>query len=115
MLLLSWAEENLQSILAEHLAGADNVQADWLSRRRRLMKTEWQLNPQVFQEITVQFGVLKVDLFTSADNNQVPRGRQQGEEAIDALQSPKPQGLLYAFPPFPLIQRVLSRVREQKA
>lgn len=39
-LLFDWVEVNLHSILAEHLAGLDNVQADWLSRCR-LRKTEW--------------------------------------------------------------------------
>lgn len=67
--LLIWTEENFQSIVAEHLAGLDNAQADWLSRRQ-LKETEWQLNPQVFREIVSRFRLPEVDLFTSHPNVQ---------------------------------------------
>lgn len=114
-LLFAWAEKHLLSIAAEHLADLNNTQADWLSRRR-LQETERQLNPQVFLEIQQCFRVPVVDLFASASNTQVPRffarRQQEGMEAVDALQSPWPPGLLYAFPPVLLLQRVLVRIRE---
>lgn len=113
-LLFAWAEDNLLSITAEHLAGLENEEADWLSRQR-LTESEWQLNPAVFQEIVTRFGPPVVDLFASSANTQLrrfySRGRQEGAEAVDALQSPWPPGLLYAFPPVALIQRVINRVR----
>lgn len=92
-LLLDWVEINLQSIIAEHLAVLDNMQADWLSLCR-LREMEWQLNPLVFREIQRQFGVPEVDLFTAANNAQLPRffsrGQQEGAEAVDTLQNAWP-------------------------
>lgn len=55
----------------------------------------------------------------SPTNYQVPRYftryYHQGAEATDALMSPWPQGLLYVFPPIPLIPKVLRKVRLLKA
>lgn len=94
----------------------ENSQADALSCHQ-LDHAEWSLPAHLFLEITSHFGHPLVDLFASATNHQVPRSfsRDPGAEAIDALRSPWPSGLLYAFPPFPLISRVLKKLLEEKA
>lgn len=54
-LLCRWAEHNVSSIRAEHIAGVDNVRADWLSRAS-LDHAEWCLHPALFEEIVCRFG-----------------------------------------------------------
>ncbi|XP_013926580.1 PREDICTED: cyclin-dependent kinase 12-like [Thamnophis sirtalis] len=71
-LRLSWAEEHLLSIRAEHIAGTDNVTADWLSRSQ-VDHAEWELHPTHFWELTRRFGAPVVDLFTTTNNKKVPR------------------------------------------
>lgn len=66
-----------------------------------------------------RFGTPSVDLFASGDNHQLPRFfirfPTPGAEAVDALRSPWPPGLLlYAFPPLPLIPRVIRKLLEEQ-
>lgn len=113
--LLQWAEVHLSSIKAEHLPGVLNLEADWLSRRT-VDEGEWSLHPQVFHLITSVLGNPAIDLFASPENHQVPaflsRNPSHLALGVDALSFPWPPLLLYAFPPFPLIQRVLQRIKK---
>lgn len=70
--LLSWAEINLKSIHAEHLAGVQNQFADWLSRKS-VHESEWKLHPEVFAQIVKSFCRPIMDLFASRDSEQVQR------------------------------------------
>lgn len=117
-LLFLWAEEHLSSIKADHLPGVENTEADWLSRQN-IVEGDWSLHPQVFEQITKAFGRPEIDLFASRDNAQVPNFLSRFPDPIamgtNALIQPWPQALLYAFPPIPLIQAVLQRVKQQQA
>ncbi|XP_060546629.1 uncharacterized protein LOC132711500 [Pantherophis guttatus] len=98
-----WAETHLASLTASHISGKSNVQADSLSRNW-VDHSEWQLHPDLFLDLSHRFGLPEVDLFASHSNHQVPRFLSRfpspGTEAVDALRSPWPWGvLLYAFPP----------------
>lgn len=80
---------------------------------------EWSLHPLLFKELTTHFGIPSVDLFASRDNNQTPRFYSRfptpGAETVDALRSPWPPSLLlYAFPPLPLISRVIRKLLEER-
>lgn len=105
-----WAERHLLSISVEHIAGVDNVRAYWLSCTK-MDNAERQLLLDIFQVIVELFGQPKIDLFATSLNTQLPhfysRFPLQAAEAVDALHCPWPQGLLYAFPPLPLIPRVI--------
>lgn len=113
-LMFKWAEFHLLSIKAEHLPGIHNVEVDWLSRRR-IDKGEWSSHPHIFDIITRVMGRLEIDHFASPNNTQVPvfLSRTPTPQAlgVNALCYPWPQVLLYAFPPFSLIQAVLQRIK----
>lgn len=101
----------------EHLAGMNNQEADWLSCRN-IVEGDWSLHLQVFDQIVRSFGRPEINLFTSRENAQVPAFLSRTPDPLaletNARLLPWPQTLLYAFPPFPLIQVVLQRVRKFK-
>ncbi|XP_060548605.1 uncharacterized protein LOC132712109 [Pantherophis guttatus] len=113
-----WSEIHLASLRAEHISGVTNLQADWLSRQR-LDHAEWRLNPRLFHQITTRFGMPVLDLFATLDNAQLPRFISRfpsaQAEAVDALRSPWPPGLLYAFPPVSLLPRVIRKLLMEQA
>ena len=115
--LLSWAEINLTSLSAVHLKGTQNLLADLLSRRK-IVEAEWSLNQEVFDMITIKWGLPQVDLFASQQNTKVQElfSLHRGDLAlgIDALAHSWDSHLCYAFPPFPLIPLVLRKFREEK-
>nr|XP_056713104.1 RNA-binding protein 33 [Euleptes europaea] len=116
--LFRWAQFKVLSIRAEHIKGALNVEADWLSRQQ-VNEGEWSLDQDSFRLITQKFGLPEVDLFTSSDNSKLPRFFSRffhpDAERIDALLSPWPRTLLYAFPPLPIIPKVLRKIQMEKA
>lgn len=113
-LLFQWAGSHLQSIKAEHLPGVDNLEADWLSHRK-VHKGEWSLHPEVFELLTQAFSQPEVALFASQENAQVPAFLSQTLNPLalgtNVLFFLWPCVLLYAFPPFPLIQTVIQWVK----
>ena len=115
---MTWAEANLLSLKAEYIQGTLNVRADWLSRQT-LQEAEWALNPRTFSEISRRFGKPLVDLFATDRNRQVPRFFSRyphpEAEATNALVTIWPKELLYAFPPLPLLPRVLRRIQTLQA
>ncbi|XP_061480325.1 uncharacterized protein LOC133383498 isoform X1 [Rhineura floridana] len=117
-LIFVWAEQHLQSLKAEHLRGILNVTADWLSRQQ-VFPGEWKLHPAIFHRLQCRFGALSVDLFASSHNCQLPRYfaryLDSTAEAVDALTTPWPDGLLYAFPPIPLLAKTLRKARIERA
>lgn len=100
-LLLSWAEEHLESLKAEHFAGASNVTANWLSQQT-VNNSEWWLHPEVFQSLVTRCGLPVMDLFATPQNTQLlqflSRFQMEGVGGTDALQHPWPRGLLCTFP-----------------
>ncbi|XP_061482234.1 uncharacterized protein LOC133384332 [Rhineura floridana] len=117
-IIFDWAEQHLQSLKAEHLRGIWNFTADWLSRQQ-VFPGEWKLHPTVFHLLQRRFGPFSVDLFASSRNCQLPRYFARyldtTAEAVDALSLPWPEGLLYAFPPIPLLAKTLQKVRRERA
>nr|XP_056702553.1 UPF0606 protein KIAA1549 homolog [Euleptes europaea] len=116
--IFSWAQIHLKSIRAEQIKGALNIQADWLSRQT-VDEGEWSLDHDAFQLIISKFGIPQVDLFASDTNAKLPRFYtryvHQSAEGTDALTSPWPKGLMYAFPSLPIIPKVLRKVFQEKA
>lgn len=82
-------------------------------------QSEWQLHPDLFLQITSRLGQPQVDLFASPTNAQLPqfctKFQTPGAEGTNALCCLWPQGLIYAFPPTPLIPRVVRKVLEERA
>ena len=115
-----WCLQRDISLIAEHLPGVQNTIAD---EESRVMKdrTDWKLNPEVFNQINRRLGPLAVDLFASRLTTQLPRffsWRPDPEaEALNAF-SQQWDGLggkAYANPPWNLVGKTLSQVRAQRA
>lgn len=116
--IFSLAERNFLLISAVHIKGKENVMADFLSRHT-LIQTEWSMNRENFGMISDLWGVPEMDLFATRQNRQVSSfwslDPQEGPWAVDALTIRWEWDLAYAFPRLPLIPRVLSKIREDRA
>uniref|UniRef100_A0A8C6PQJ6 ribonuclease H n=1 Tax=Nothobranchius furzeri TaxID=105023 RepID=A0A8C6PQJ6_NOTFU len=117
--LLCWAHVHLLPIKATYIPVVLNVAADILSRGGP-RDSDWRLHPALVSLIWMRFGVPSVDLFAAQENAQCrlwfslsPRDRPPlGADAFS--HQPWPRMLLYAFPPVPLIPRLLDRVRSEQ-
>ncbi|KAF0027027.1 hypothetical protein F2P81_019768 [Scophthalmus maximus] len=117
--LLLWAHANLCSIRAVYIPGKQNQAADLMSRGGP-RQSEWKLNPALVQMLWARFGEAEVDLFASHENAQCAlwfsmSAQEEPPLGVDAFSHhPWPRALLYAFPPIPLIPRLLARVQEEQ-
>ena len=114
--LLRWTESFDVHLDARYLPGQDNVLADTLSRRGQVVGTEWSLHPQVARSLLRAWGNPSIDLFATCLNAKLPLycSLVPDPQAVfeDAFRHPWDDLALYAFPPFPLVGRVIARVRE---
>ncbi|KAJ1156603.1 hypothetical protein NDU88_009321 [Pleurodeles waltl] len=116
--LWSWAKDHRICLIANHLAGVLNVRADSLSRHFSA-DHEWRLHPDQVRLIFQKWGFPRVDLFATRENAHCPLFcslQYPMQEALgDAFQMTWCGQLLYAFPPIPLIPRVLRKIRQDRA
>ena len=114
--LLRWTESFDIHLDARYLPGQTNVLADLLSRRGQVVGTEWSLHPQVARSLLRVWGNPSIDLFATSLNAKLPLycSLVPDPQAVfeDAFRHPWDNLDLYAFPPFPLVGRVIARVRE---
>ena len=68
----TWCVERNITLLAEHLPGHLNIQADEESRTAK-DRCDWMLNQSIFQRINSVMGPLEMDLFASCLTKQLPR------------------------------------------
>ena len=112
-----WCESRNVVLSAVHIPGVLNILADQESRRAQ-DPADWMLNPEVFQRIAERWSP-EVDLFASSWNNQLPKliswNFQPGALATDSLSQSWKHLQGYAFPPFCLLGKVLSKVLEEEA
>lgn len=105
-------------LVARHVAGVSNVQADFLSRQATMY--EWMLNPTIFQYINSMWGPHSIDRFASVSTTQLrlynSRLRDPETHGVDAL-AQKDWGRHNNFvnAPFCLIGPVLRVIKEQRA
>ena len=113
-----WCVEKNIFLSAFHIAGKENIQADYLSRISS-NGTEWSLNDQVFMSLLDIFD-LKLDLFASSVNkkleNYVSWGPDPDAIANNAFSFDWSilDSNIYAFPPFSLIDRILEKISREK-
>ena len=70
--LWDWCLQRHIFIVASHIPGVINVEADYLSRTV-VDRHDWQLNPAIFQRLNVLWGPMEIDLFASRVTRQVAR------------------------------------------
>ncbi len=115
----SWCMDRNIWLQASHLPGTQNIVADFASRNFQ-DDLEWKLNTIVFRKITSIFGKPDIDLFASRLNFQVAPyatwRADPGSVIVDAFTIDWSEyACFYAFPPFCLIDRVLTKVEHDKA
>ena len=117
--LLRWTESLDVHLNARYLPGQSSVLADLLSRRDQVIGTEWSLHPWVARDLLHRWGSLSIDLFVKSFNAKLPLycSLVPDPQAVfeDAFRHPWDHLDLYAFPPFPLVERVVARVRPPKS
>ena len=123
--LVHWSTSYLVTVKAVHVAGADNVQADALSReghalpRNLLMSTEWSLSQTVANKLFRLWGLPDVDLFATRQNRKLDCFRSLFPDALaqshQALSIPWDKGLRYIYPPTSLALRSLSKIAREEA
>ncbi|XP_062570047.1 uncharacterized protein LOC134232103, partial [Saccostrea cucullata] len=100
-------------VTACHIAGVENVEADYLSRNFN-PDMEWMLDPEIFDEITRLYGNCDIDLFASRYNRQISPYVSYAPDrhaiAIDAFTISWSELKCYIFCPFCILSRVLQKI-----
>ena len=115
-MLLRWTESFDIHLNVRYLPRQANGLADLLSRRRQVVGTEWSLHPQVARSLLRVWGNPSIDLFVTCLNAKLPLycSLVPDPQAVfeGAFRHPWDDLDLYAFPPFPLVGRMIACVRE---
>ena len=110
-ILLHLHQEDIQ-ILPTFVSSEENHLADAASRL--LTPPDWLLPSEIFNLIVSRWGLPEVDLFASQISAHLPRffawGDSTGAEAFDALAQIWRFRRAYAFPPPPLLLRVIRKI-----
>lgn len=108
-----WAEARGVSLYASYIKSEENVIADALSRIRNA-DTEWEINPIFFDQIVHHFSAPEVDLFAAKWNHKCNAYfswfPDEAALGVDAFTFDWSDLNFYAFPPFSMILRVLSKI-----
>ena len=109
---MTWCHHYQITLKAKHIPGCLNVMADLLSRSNQVQSTEWSLHLQVFKQICQNWFTPHVDLFATRLNHKVPLYvspvPDQSAWDIDALNINWSGLTAYAYPPMPLLHRVIK-------
>ena len=101
-----------------HIHGVENTMADFESRKVN-DRTEWMLNPRIFNAIIHIWGNVDIDLFASRTNCQINRYVSWKPDPyamfIDAFTIMWTNEYFYAFPPFSLLGSCLQKIQEDEA
>ena len=113
--LFLWLQTQDITLRARHIPGFLNVIADRLSRPNQPIMTEWSLDPEVMNLIFRLWGTPVVDMFATVHNTHLPQFMSPVPEpralAIDALSQDWQARSMYMFPPFPLLNKVIQKLR----
>lgn len=116
--ILLWCQANIL-LSARHILGKINIVVDSLSRSHIVLQTEWTLSPEALRLIWDIWHRPMVDLFATRFNHRletyVSPVPDPGAWAVDALSLSWSPLLSYAFPPFPLLGKVIRKARMEQA
>lgn len=111
----NWHLRHNISLRAEYVLGMDYVLADSLSRQKTTCH-EWELNQRTLDRIFFQWGTPVLDLFATRENakcqNFASWHLQRGSLG-NAFSIAWFNIFAYAFPPIPLIPRVLRKLKAE--
>ena len=114
--VLTWCARKQVTLKARHFPGRLNVVADKLSRLGQTIQTEWSLLPEFFQLICNRWHWPQIDLFATRFNNKLPLSVSPVPDllgtAVDALSLPWEDLDAYAFPPAPILGKVVEKLQE---
>ena len=110
--LLLWLEAQNIIVGARHIPGCLNVIADHLSLPNQPILTEWSRNRGTYLQGS---GTPEVDMFATLSNSHLPRFMSPIAEpralAVDALSQDWQGRSMHMFPPFPLLNKVMQKLR----
>lgn len=116
--LWQWCEDQNLFVFASYIPSECNEDADEASRRLNI-DTEWELSHYAFNSILLRWGPFDIDLFASKVNAKVSKfcswKREPDAYAIDAFTLDWHNIYFYAFPPFALLPKILSKIISDKA
>ena len=99
---------------AKHIPGERNALADLLSRRDKVVHTEWTLVQTVVDSLCITWDKPNVDLFATRLNNRLPVFVSPMADPlaveVDAMSISWKGMYAYAFPPFVMLGRVLEKI-----
>ena len=117
--LLLWCQAQGISLRARHVPGRFNTLADSLSRAHSIVSTEWTLAHSVLTPVWDAWWTPHVDLFATRFSHRLPLFVSPVPDpqayAVDAFSIPWSGLLAYAFPPIPVLGKVLRKAREDQA
>ena len=117
--LFLWLEAQNIIVRARHIPSCLNVIADHLSHPNQPILTEWSLHPEIVKRIFRLWGTLEVDMFATVSNSHLPQFMYPIPEpralAVDALSQDWQGRSMYMFPPFPLLNKVIQKLRSTQA
>ena len=115
----SFCQDHSIFITCTHIPGVENVVAD-MESRREYKQGEWMLNTDIFRRAVAHFQFLpNLDCFATRANAQLDKYCSRTPDPyathIDAFSVNWGYYKTYLFPPFSLINRVLQKLRIDKA
>ena len=115
--LLMWCHRHRISLSARHIPGKLNILADSLSRSHCVLQTEWTINLDCLRPVWEQWFRPMVDLFVTRFNHRLQLYISPVPDpealAVDALSVNWTNLLGYAFPPLPILNKVIRKAREE--
>lgn len=116
--ILTWCETGGIWIYASYISSGDKANADCESGRLE-PETEYELGRDAFRRISNELGPPSVDIFASRVNTKCPKyvswKKAPGSVAVNAFTISWNNSLFYAFLPFSIISRVLSKIAREKS
>jgi len=113
----NWCIERHIFVSAIHIAGVDNVDADYYSRNFS-DSSEWMLKKQIYDRICKQFFAPSIDLFASRLNKQidvfVSWFPEPGAVFADAFHMSWHTVIPYIFPPFSLMGKIINKLKQDE-
>ena len=117
--LLLWCQARNITLSAKHVPGKINILADSLSRAHSVIHTEWTLAHSALKPVWKAWHTPHVDLFATRFSHRLPTYVSPVPDpnalAVDAFAISWRNLVSYAFPPFPVLGKVLRKAREDQA